>query len=204
MRRVDCTMYACLKMSIDGTQLSMECSWTYLWEDSVDNSSDRDSFVNLNFSLTQGASSSVSDVDHYVITKKLLDPIFSILPMFICQWGFQAYWVNTFLIRWQWVCVNDNIKALWNMCICVQCYEVGLICCIPFIGNYFITVFWIQHIFNMLQYWSSLVSFKNFAWLKASQFMENCKFYYRILLPDNGTPFFVRHSRWRVISWMSS
>jgi hypothetical protein len=42
---------------------------------------------------------------------------------------FGAYWVNTFLTRWQWVCVAD-VNVL-----CVQYYEIVLIYCITFIVN---------------------------------------------------------------------
>jgi hypothetical protein len=47
------------------------------------------------------------DVYHYVVVKKVLDSIFNILQVFICQWEIQTYWVNTFPTRWQWVYVAD-------------------------------------------------------------------------------------------------
>jgi hypothetical protein len=35
---------------------------------------------------------------------------------FIYWWEIQTYWVNTFLIRWQWVCVADvNAKCVYSI-----------------------------------------------------------------------------------------
>jgi hypothetical protein len=45
----------------------------------------------------EGASSSVSDVDRYVIVGKLLDAVLSILPEFIRRWGIKTYLDGTFL-----------------------------------------------------------------------------------------------------------
>jgi hypothetical protein len=59
---------------------------------------------------------SVSDVVEYVTTEKLLDSIFNILPVFICQWEIQTHWVYTgwlFLIlklsSWN---ISDNLHKL--------------------------------------------------------------------------------------------
>jgi hypothetical protein len=36
--------------------------------------------------------------------QKLLDSVFNLLLVFICQWEIQTYWVNAFLTRWRCVC----------------------------------------------------------------------------------------------------
>jgi hypothetical protein len=55
----------------------------------------------------------VSGIHCYVIIRKLLDSVFD-MPVFICWWEIETYWVNTYLTRWQWVCVND-VRALCNL-----------------------------------------------------------------------------------------
>lgn len=39
----------------------------------------------------QSLSSSVSDMDGYVIVRKVLDSVLNIFPLFICWWEIQAY-----------------------------------------------------------------------------------------------------------------
>lgn len=45
----------------------------------------------------EGTSSSVSDLDSYVIIPNILDSIFHILLGLICQWEIQTYFRRTFL-----------------------------------------------------------------------------------------------------------
>jgi hypothetical protein len=44
-------------------------------------------------------SSQISDIDHYIITRKILDSVFNILEIFIRQWEIETYlytWSSTY------------------------------------------------------------------------------------------------------------